>query len=142
MNPPEGTSIIFVRFDKGEPEVLLLLRDDNSQIPYPNCWDILGGHVETGETPADCIAREMQEEIGIDIGAPELFRKYYFDDRIEHTYYLVSNLNIQDIHLTEGQALRWFSEQEIRNMRPEKFAFGFRAVLFDFFKFYRTGNLR
>ncbi|MCK7516403.1 MAG: NUDIX domain-containing protein [Ignavibacteriales bacterium] len=32
-------------------EVLLLLRDDKVDIPFPNMWDIPGGKVEDNETP-------------------------------------------------------------------------------------------
>ena len=133
MDTHEGTSIIFVKSDNNEPKVLLFLRDDKDTIPYPNCWDILGGHVEIGETPEECIVREMQEEIGVDIGTPELFRIYKMNDRTEYTYWQRAIFNIHDIQLNEGQALRWFSEGDIRNMREEDFSFGFRQVLFDFF---------
>lgn len=57
---------------------------------------------------------------------------------------LSSNINIlvksqkciQEIlpwKLNEGQALQWFTEKDIRNMREEDFSFGFCDVLFDFF---------
>jgi len=31
---------------------------------FPNCWDILGGHVDAGEGLADALAREIREESG------------------------------------------------------------------------------
>jgi 8-oxo-dGTP pyrophosphatase MutT (NUDIX family) len=41
---------------------LLQHRDDISTISDPGLWVFPGGHVEWGETPAECAAREMEEE--------------------------------------------------------------------------------
>jgi 8-oxo-dGTP diphosphatase len=39
----------------------------------PNGWDVLGGHVEAGETLLDALAREIEEESGWRlVGAPRL----------------------------------------------------------------------
>ena len=32
---------------------------------YPNVWDMFGGHVEPGESHADTLVRELEEELGI-----------------------------------------------------------------------------
>lgn len=128
----KGTSIIFYN----EKNCLLLfLRDDKPGLPYANMWDIPGGHVEKGETPDECIVREMKEEIGVDIGIPSLFKVYDFDDRIEYVYMMQCQYQIDDLSLTEGQALRWFSEKEIVET---ELAYGFNQVAEDFFKSQRT----
>ncbi|MGZ8454255.1 MAG: NUDIX domain-containing protein, partial [Candidatus Binatia bacterium] len=50
-------------FDR-DGKLLIYLRDDNPTIPFPNHWDLFGGHVEVGETPERALCRELQEEIG------------------------------------------------------------------------------
>ena len=64
-----GASVFFLNNDN---QVLLLLRDNKKNIPFPNCWDALGGHVDPGETPLECIVREMKEEIDYELESPEL----------------------------------------------------------------------
>jgi 8-oxo-dGTP diphosphatase len=123
----EGCSIIFVN---GQRQILLFLRDDLPQIPYPNTWDVPGGHVEGAETHAQCIVREMKEEIGLDLKGFELFCVKEFMDRVEHTFWKSVDLNIGEISLQEGQCLRWFSEDEAR---ATVLAYGFNEIVAEFY---------
>jgi 8-oxo-dGTP diphosphatase len=124
----KGTSIIFVNDKK---QVLLLLRDDKPDIPYPNMWDIPGGHVEDEETPEQCVVREMKEEMDLDLEEFQLLSVMEFVDRIEYTFWKKVNLDIESINLHEGQKLKWFTEFEARNT---KLAYGFNEIVDDFFK--------
>ena len=65
-----GATVFFLN---NANQVLLLLRDNKKNIPFPNCWDALGGHVDPGETPLECIVREMKEEIDYQLESPTLF---------------------------------------------------------------------
>jgi 8-oxo-dGTP diphosphatase len=123
----KGTSIIFVN-DKRR--ILLFLRDDKPGLPYRNMWDIPGGHVEDGETPEQCIVREMQEEMDLTLDSFELFSVKEFDDRIEYTFWKKANLDIEKVNLHEGQQLKWFTETEAKNT---KLAYGFNEIVDDFF---------
>jgi 8-oxo-dGTP diphosphatase len=46
--------------------IVVILRDDITSIPWPGDWDLPGGAREPGESPADCVIRETQEELGLD----------------------------------------------------------------------------
>ena len=45
--------------------ILTILRDDKDDIPCPNMWELPGGGREGTESPFECAAREVYEELGI-----------------------------------------------------------------------------
>ncbi|MFO7560219.1 MAG: NUDIX hydrolase [Desulfobacterales bacterium] len=123
----KGCSIIFIN-DK--EQVLLFLRDDIPDIPFPNMWDVPGGHLEPGESPEACIVREMREEMDLELEDFKLFSVREFDDRIEYTFWKKQNLDISQITLWEGQRLDWFSKEEVEKT---ELALGFNQILESFF---------
>jgi 8-oxo-dGTP diphosphatase len=48
-------------------QLLVILRDDDPSIPFPNLWDFPGGGREGNETPFETLAREVREEVGLDL---------------------------------------------------------------------------
>jgi len=122
-----GTSIIFFN---SRHEVLLVLRDDKPSIACPNMWDLPGGHVEDGETPAECIVREMLEEIEVNVEGSALFRVYEFSDRTEYVFTKSAEFEVERMVLHEGQMLRWFTKMETEKTA---LAYGFNEVISDFF---------
>ena len=46
-------------------KLLTILRDDKPSIPWPNMWELPGGGREGDESPFECAAREVYEELGI-----------------------------------------------------------------------------
>lgn len=45
--------------------LLITLRDDSADIPFPNMWDFPGGGREGDETPFETMARETMEEVSL-----------------------------------------------------------------------------
>lgn len=60
-----GFTICFIQ--KGD-DVLLLNREKPA---WMGCWNGIGGKIEPGETPHDCILREICEETGIQVDSIE-----------------------------------------------------------------------
>jgi 8-oxo-dGTP diphosphatase len=114
MERIDGTNIIFLN---DQNEVLLQLRDNKPNIPYPNMWAIPGGHVDQGETPLACILREVKEELGIELNKAALFIAAERSYGREHTYWARASFRLEDVKLSEGQCVRWFNYNEIKNIQ-------------------------
>lgn len=50
---------------------LLLCHRHPDRANYPDVWDLPGGHIESDETMAGALVRELDEELGIRIATPE-----------------------------------------------------------------------
>jgi 8-oxo-dGTP diphosphatase len=114
-------------------EVLLLLRDDKPTIAFPNCWTLVGGRVEDGETPEMAAHRELQEETGLK--ADLLFWKRY--DRQhppmtveQHIYTGRVEASKESLVLGEGQAIQFFKPHDIKQL---KIGFEFDLLLKEYF---------
>jgi 8-oxo-dGTP diphosphatase len=78
-------------------------------------WMGLGGHLEIGETPYQCVIREIKEEAGLIIHNPLLRAKIYFinDDYEELMYlYTVSDFCGEIIECNEG-ILEWIKKEDV-----------------------------
>ena len=124
----KGSSIIFIN---DRSQILLFLRDDIPGLPYPNTWDVPGGHLESNESPAECIVREMKEEMNLTLESFELFSEIEFEDRIEYTFWAGADFEIGQIELTEGQKLKWFTEDEAKRTT---LAYGFNEIVAQFYR--------
>jgi 8-oxo-dGTP diphosphatase len=123
---------IILENEKGE--FLLALRDNKPGIPFPDHWDLIGGHVEEGETPEEGLVREIKEELNIELEEFSFFRKYEVFkgdayDNIKYIYSAKINIPIEDITLLEGQRAQYFSRDEIPDI---KFANIIKSIVMDY----------
>jgi 8-oxo-dGTP diphosphatase len=98
--------------------ILIARRPDNSH--QGGLWEFPGGKLEPGESVEAALARELREELGIQVQrARPLIRVHhnYVDRRILLDVYLITDYSGTPEGL-EGQPLRWLDPKE---MRPELF---------------------
>ena len=97
--------------------VLLAQRPEGKHLA--GLWEFPGGKVEPGETPEQCIIRELHEEIGIETDipclAPLTFASHSYDD-----FHLLMPLFICRrfrgiAQPREGQALKWVRPKQMRD---------------------------
>jgi len=103
-------------FDRDD-RLIIYLRDDNAAIPFPDHWDLIGGHVEEGETPEQALVREAKEEIGLELQQPRFFRRYdcFGGDafpNIKFIYYGRTERRAAELPLYEGQRLTGIEPQQ------------------------------
>ena len=56
-----------------------------SRRAYPDCWDLVGGHVETGGHRPAAVVRECREELGVEVDDPQPFPISVDDHALECT---------------------------------------------------------
>jgi len=114
--------IAAIILENNKGEFLLYLRDNKPDIPFPDHWDLIGGHVEEGETPEEALIREVKEELDIDLKDYTFYKKYECltgdaYENIKYIYYGKINLPIEEITLLEGVRPQYFSREEIPDIK-------------------------
>jgi 8-oxo-dGTP diphosphatase len=93
---------------------LLLLRRAGDDDHNPGLWEFPGGGIEPGETPDEAAARELREEVGVDVAADDLrpWERYERtqDGRRRRTAFFAAFCRAEDCAPTlspEHDAWRW-----------------------------------
>ena len=105
-------------------KILTILRDDKETIPWPNMWELPGGGREGNETPFECVAREVYEELNIQLSKEEIIWSWIYPsmlDENKNSVFLVGQLTQEQfdsiVFGDEGQAYKLMSIEEFLNSK-------------------------
>lgn len=98
--------------------LLLQLRDDKPDIPFPNHWGLFGGLVDRGETPAAALQRELEEELGWKPRDFKFLLRWEGSDDpcINYIFMVPLTIATSELKLTEGQAMGLFAVEELTQL--------------------------
>ena len=129
---------IIVAIVNNENQVLLQQRSDSKE-KNPGMWDIsVAGHISSGQDSLSAAAREINEEVSVDLGTKVDVKEFrfmtsfrsevvYSENFIERQFYDFFILRRDDMNLakiifqpSEVQAIRFVSLSELAAMREKK----------------------
>jgi 8-oxo-dGTP diphosphatase len=117
MTDPNGrpTIVVVAAVVERDGRFLVTRRPDGSHLE--GYWEFPGGKCEPGEAHADCLAREMREELGVDIamGDRVLEVTHSYDDRIVELHFYRCRLQGEPVPQL-GQQLRWVTREELGSL--------------------------
>ena len=100
-------------------KLLTILRDDKENIPWPNMWELPGGGREGDESSFECVAREVYEELNIQLSKDDVIWSGIYPGLLDETkqfVFLVGNLAQEEFDLIdfgdEGQGYKLVSFEE------------------------------
>lgn len=85
----------------------------------PGQWEVTMGHVLAGESPVECLLREVREELGIDLPPEDLVKLYRWvdgeDQMLTEIFFIRADLELDALTLQQEELteVKWVSREEM-----------------------------
>lgn len=85
---------------------------------YKDFWELPGGKLEKGETPEQCIVREIREELASEVKAERVLGVVEYDYPAFHLtmHCIFCSLVSGKLTLLEHEAARWLTKETLRSV--------------------------
>ena len=96
-----------------ERDGFILAAQRSEKMSLPLKWEFPGGKIEPGESPEDCLKRELREEMGIsiDVGAPLSSTTHaYLAFRVT-LYPFICSISSGELTLHEHKQIAWLKPE-------------------------------
>lgn len=81
-------------------------------------WEFPGGKLESGETPEQCIVREIREELAAEVKAEKILGVVEYDYPAFHLtmHCILCTVVSGDLQLLEHEDARWLNKETLRSV--------------------------
>lgn len=85
---------------------------------YKDGWEIPGGKLEPGETPEECIVREIREELATEVRAERILGVVDYDYPFFHLtmHCILCTIVSGKLQLLEHEAAKWVNKETLRSV--------------------------
>lgn len=85
---------------------------------YKDGWEIPGGKLEPGETPEECIVREIREELATKVRAERILGVVDYDYPTFHLtmHCILCTIVSGKLQLLEHEAAKWVNKETLRSV--------------------------
>ena len=91
---------------------------------YPGAWDLVGGHVEAGESPEGALRREAREELAVEVTTLERLAPVVDEPGLSMTVFVVRDWLGEPSNAApeEHEMICWFDADELIGLDERDFA--------------------
>lgn len=106
---------IILRENNGIKEIFATQRGYGD---WKGWWEIPGGKLESGETPEQCIVREIREELATEVKAEKILGVVDYDYPTFHLtmHCILCSIVSGDLKLLEHEAAKWVTKETLRSV--------------------------